>query len=157
MSQKKKLSPLLRWEALEYHSKARNLRHNLALFGIFFLLIAYGLFTNNLLMSILFILLGAVFYMYENKPPKKINIAILEDGIFIKDQVYPFDSIESFWIDYEPGEKKELSLQTKTVFLPHIKVPLENQNPLKVRKILLNFIPEKKHASLFQDLLEKLF
>lgn len=77
MLQKKKLSPLLHWKTLEYQSKTRDLRHNLILFGVFFLLIAYGFFTDNLLMSILFILLGAVFYMYESKPPKKIDIAIV--------------------------------------------------------------------------------
>ena len=45
-----------------------------------------------------------------------------------------------------------LRFKTTKIILPFIFVPLENQNPEKVREILLNYLPEKKEEESFVDI-----
>ncbi|MFO7807168.1 MAG: hypothetical protein R6V40_01960 [Candidatus Moraniibacteriota bacterium] len=160
MTQKKKdtaATALAYWKAKENNDFPRDLRFLIIASLILFLLVAYGLFINNLLMSVLFILIGFALYLIKNKGPETAVFAITQDGIVDKDHLYKFNSLKSFWINYEPGKKKEIILKSKTNFLPYIKIPLGNQSPLKIRKILINFLPEEEHRDPIGDFMGKFF
>jgi hypothetical protein len=154
---KELLNVLVSWRVKEERKNSYDLKFLIIASSVLFALVAFGLFTNNLLMSVLFILIGFTLYLIENKEPETGSFAITEEGFFDRDKLYEFDSLESFWINYEPGKNKEIILKSKSKFLPYIKAPLGNQNPIKIRKLLLEFLPEKEHQDPVGSFLEKYF
>lgn len=148
---------LINWKALDFEKKERPRNWYIAVFVILVLLVAYALFTSNLLMSILFILFGAVLYLYEKKQPQLFDFAITQEGVIAHNNLYEFDSLDSFWIFYEPGGKKILSLKSKKNYIPYIHIPLGNINPVEVRELLLDFIPEEKQDESLIDMFERFF
>jgi hypothetical protein len=149
------LGNLFSWEAREYEKCQRHRNWYLIVFACFFGLIIYALFSNNLLMAILFILLGTSLYLFEKKDPAFHKFIITTEGIIAQDDFYEFSTIESFWIFYEPAGKKILSLKNKKGFLPPIHIPLGNADPVEIREILLEFILEEKQDEGLVDLLER--
>ena len=70
--------------------------------------------------------------------------------------LYPFLTLESFWIDTLHPEPKIL-LKSKQMFMTYISVPIEEVDPEDVRAILLRYIAETEHVEPFsQKLLEVL-
>lgn len=143
------------WRAREYEKKERSRNWIIICYLILLGLVVYAFFTNNLLMSILFILIGFVFYIFEKRQPEEHTFGITHEGIFAEDQIYEFSSLKNFWIFYNPNGLKELSLESDKKFLPFIEIPLGSANPLEIRKILIKFLPEEEHHKPFLHLLTK--
>lgn len=146
---------LANWEAQEYQKIERQRNWHIIVFAIDFCLVVYGLFTDNLLMAILFILLGATLYLFEKKESDFHKFEITTEGILAQDDFHDFSEIESFWIFYEPSGKKVLSLKSKKSLMPHIHIPLGNTDPVEIREVLLEFIPEEKQEEGLLELLER--
>ncbi len=143
----KKIKALTSWKVKEFNKRPRELKFYLIFYLILFFLTIYGLITNNLLLSILIILFGFTFFLFEKKEPKNMTFAITKEGILLHDHLHSYKSLKSFWIDYEPQGIQEISFKTSQIFNPYIKVSLEKNNPTKIRKLLIKFLPEEKHTS----------
>jgi len=104
-----------------------------------------AIILKNFLFTVGIIIAAFIVYLYAVKEPRKIKFSISGKGIQIDNQIFPFENLKSFWIFYNPPEIKELSIRSKKMLTPYIKIPLGDQNPAEVRKILLRFIPERKH------------
>ncbi|MFA5777130.1 MAG: hypothetical protein WC906_01710 [Parcubacteria group bacterium] len=128
------------------------------LFSAIFLavLIIYSLVTNNPIVAITFILIGIVGYIYLKKEPQILAFHITHKGISTGNELYEFDNIKSFWIFYDPPYEKMLSLRSKSAFTPYIHIPIGNENPVKIREILIDFIPEEKQEHTFIDAAESM-
>ena len=155
ITKKRKVDALISWKIQDFQENPKSVRFLAILYSTMFILTIYGLLTNNLLLSILIILFGFTFFIFEKKKSQTIIFAITKEGIFIHDHLYSYDSLESFWIEYEPKGLQELSFKTTQLFLPFLKIPLEKTNPAKLRKCLIKFLPEKKHQHNLDDLLER--
>lgn len=109
------------------------------------LFIIYALITKNYLFLIILILIAIIFYIQEKYPPKTISFEIRKDGIKLGDKKYSYKDIKSFSILYKPEENvRKLFIEFKNKFVPGIEIPIDNQNPLKIRNFLLKYIPEIK-------------
>lgn len=115
------------------------------------ILIIIAILLKNFLFAILIIFAALAVYIYAQKEPRKIKFSISGEGIQIEQTIYKYEDLKSFWIFYEPPEVKELSIRSKKMFMPYIKLPLGDQNPAKIRKLLLRFLPEKKHPESIID------
>jgi len=122
---------------------------------IFFLIIGYFTITNQLITAVTFLLLGFTIYLFSLKKPRKIHCVISYQGIMVDNATYPFADIESFWIFYEPPDFKVISLKHKKPYLPHIQIPIGEEDPAKIRKILLDFLPEEEQTEPFSDKLAR--
>lgn len=147
---------LIFWRAREFEKKERHPRWHWIFFGILFALVLYAFLTSNLIMSIIFILFGFLFYFYEKNEPKEYTFGVNNEGVFAQDRIYSFDSLENFWIFYEPGGIKELSLKSQKTFMPYISLPLGATDPNKIRDILLKRLPEKEHEKGLMSILERI-
>jgi len=154
-NRKRKLTALLSWEVEDLAEEPRSTKFLFFLYLILFSLSIYGLVTNNLLLSILVILFGFSYFLLEKKPSQTVIFAITKEGVFVHDHVYPYDSLESFWIEYEPEGIKELSIRTTRLFLPYLRVPIQEVKPAKLRKTLIKFIPEEKHKGGIGEIIDK--
>lgn len=147
-----KQKTLLQWSALKSGQENFQSKWLLVLSGVASIaMIVRGILTKDAIVAITFGVLALVCFMFVFEKPRKIKAAITEEGIIIDDRFYCFDELESFWIVKE-GEVMTLQLKTTKIILPFIFVPLENQNPEKVREILLNYLEEKKEKESFIDI-----
>jgi hypothetical protein len=149
---------LIHWRAPEFQTFEKDRKWYLYVVGLLLVVIIYAIFTNGLVMAITFILIGIVGYIYINKEPRILDFMITEDGIIAGREIYDFDSLESFWIFYEPQNIKVLSLHTKSYLMPYVHIPIDDQDPVKIREIILGYLKEEKHipgiAETFESLLK---
>lgn len=145
------------WQAREYEKEEKNI---FVLYGILFLLtlmVIYGIASESPIMAITFILIGVVLYLRFQKESPLLNITIDFDGVHVNREVYPYENIQSFWIFYEPGERKVISLHTNADLTPYVHIPIGSENPVKIRETLEKLVPEETHPIRLVDILEKYF
>jgi len=141
----------IEWIAPEFeqHQKSKSWFITIGIIsGILFIL---AVFTKNLLFALLIGLSYFTISTYAIKKPRDIKLAITPKGIKIEKTIYDFENLRSFWIFYNPPEIRELSIRSKKMIMPYIKIPLGEQNPVEIRKILIKYLPEKKHKESLID------
>lgn len=147
---------IISWRGPEYPKYPKNI-NVLITFAIFdFLMIILAIVLRNILMAILFFLIGIVVYIYYQKEPREVFFAITPQGIVINETLYLYKDLKSFWILYEPPLFKELVIRHKKKSNPLTKIPLENQNPNIIRKRLLEFLPEKEEEESLVDIISRI-
>jgi hypothetical protein len=122
---------------------------SLALFAIAALM---QIFQKNIITTIFFGLLGVVILIRAGKKPEIVDFEINPLGVKVGERLYGFREIKSFWIEYDPAlDIRELSLQLKKWYHTYVKIPIYEQNPVQLRLVLLNFLPEVEHKDTLAD------
>jgi len=110
------------------------------------------IFQKNIITTIFFGLLGVVILIRAGKKPEVVDFEINPLGIKVGERLYGFREIKSFWIEYDPAlDIRELSLQLKKWYHTYVKIPIYEQNPVQLRLVLLNFLPEVEHKDTLAD------
>ncbi len=155
---KKYIQTKIEWTALEFKKYKKNKKWFISLGIIAIIIVIIAIFLKNFLLVVATILAVFAIYIYAKKEPRKIKFSISGKGIQINQNIYRFEDLKSFWIFYEPAspaggppEIKEISIRSKKTLMPYIKIPLGSQSPVEVRKLLLKFLPEKKHQESIID------
>ena len=148
------------WEIPEFTKPKRSKKWYLYFAGILILFIIlstlnadiplfnYGENTFDLSFdsSPLFIAIIALFiilYWYiGKKEPRQLDFVLSEDGIIIGQKFIEYSILSDFYIIYQPPRIKNLYLEPKNIVKPTIVIPLLDQNPVEIRKTLLEYLPE---------------
>lgn len=133
---------LLAWTFLEYTQYERSRSWFFWVGLIMAGLLVYSFFTVNFLFAVIIIMVALVMYLQSRRPPLDIRFEITEDGLKLGEKFYEYKTLKNFWLIYEPPEVKNLYLTFKSSIKPPLLIPLEKQNPLEIRKILLDFLEE---------------
>ena len=130
------------WEAAEFkqHSKTQIWYIIFAIVSL--LLIGYAIYQKSLITTIAFILLSAVSLAFALKKPTKLTHHITSTGIVVGDIIYPYKTIKSFWIVYDPPQVKTLNFETTAYLNRFITVQLEAQDPVAVKVALKKYLVE---------------
>lgn len=145
------LKPLISWQAPEYEHQPKSVLWFVAFFIIMGALIFLGVWWRSLTMIILILLGGGLIVFFSLREPVSRKFSLLPSGIKIDQELYKFSEFKSFWIFYDPPEVKEISFRRNALFSPKLIIPLADQDPSTVRKILLNYLPEKKEKESVTD------
>ena len=113
------------------------------------------IFQKDSLSAIFLMMTSLMFILYANKKPTVSQIIVNDTGVSVADTHYPYRDLKSFWIDYNPGGNKELSLESKKWYLPYVKVSIAQKDPIEIRSLMLSFIPEKQHEASIADLIAR--
>jgi len=146
----------LHWRAPEFEIFERDRKWYFYMSAILIAIVAYAVFTNSLIMAVVFILFGVVGYIYINKEPRILDFMITREGVTAGREIYSFDNINSFWIFYEEDGLRVISLHTQSYLAPYIHIPIADQDPSEIRRILLQYNPEEEHKPGMADTLERL-
>jgi hypothetical protein len=147
---------LMHWQAPEFEYYEKSARFYLISTIILAAIVIYAVITNSIIMAITFILIGIVGYIYLQREPQVLNFVIIPDGIAVGREIYEFDDMQSFWIFYDPPHEKILSLHMKGKFVPYVHIPIHNENPVSIRHILLDYVPEIKQDHTIVDAVERM-
>jgi len=129
------------WKIPEYTKHERG-RHWYLWAGIVFaLLLAYAIYTLDFLFAVILILAAVIIFVRAREEPVEIDFSIFERGVSVGRKFHAWKEMVCFYIIYEPPEVKNLYFNLKGL-RSRLSIPLKNQNPLKVREILLKYLTE---------------
>lgn len=134
---------LMQWTFAEIEHHQRSLSWYIISSVIAIALIVYAVLDSNYLFVLMIILLAFIYYTQYQNTPLQIPFVIFQNGIQVGDSFFLYREIQDFAIVYEPPAVKRLYLHIKNrVLRNEISIPLLEHNPLKVRKLLLDFLSE---------------
>lgn len=127
-----------------------------ALVGI--AVIAYFAFTGNYLASFFFLIAGMlVSYGIYQRKSREVVCKIRAQGVQVNRDLYPYETLKSFWIFYDPPYHQELSIRSRKAFTGgYIKIPLGDEDPVKIREVLIKFLPERKQEEALVDVFARM-
>ncbi len=131
------------WRVPEYekHPRSRQWYISASIIGI--LLLIFAIFTFNYLFAFIIIITALIIILHDSRDPEMVNFAITTEGIVVGKKFYDYDEIKDFSIVYKPRlEIKNIYFEFKGIFRHRLTIPLEKEDPLEVRKILLKYLPE---------------
>jgi hypothetical protein len=143
------------WQAPEFEVYEKSERWYVIAALFIAIMVIYALFSNSPIMAITFILIGIVGYIYAQRDPNVVTFSITSKGLLANKEMYLYENIFSFWIFYEPTHTKVISLHTKASVLPFVHIPLSDEDPVKLRELLMQNIPEIKQDQSLIDTIEK--
>ncbi|MDQ2932790.1 MAG: hypothetical protein M3Q80_00205 [bacterium] len=147
--------PLIIWSAPEHIHTEKN-QDWYWVVGIITLALAAVAFIFGSAITGIFIIAAAVaLVLHASHPPHIVNYEINDRGIVADDVLYPFLSLDSFWIPHDQYPAKIIIKSTK-LLMPYIVIYIDEVDPEEVRAILLEYIAETEHReSIIKHLLER--
>jgi hypothetical protein len=141
-----RLSPILfRWQAPEYEDLERGTKWYVTAVILILITIGWAVYSRSPVMAIMFLVIGIAGYINLRKKPEIMDFLITEEGVIAGKDIYPFKNLNSFWIFYETEGLKAISIHTKASFSPFVQIPLADEDPVKIREVLLKHLEEKEH------------
>lgn len=118
-------------------------------------LIVWSFWTANILFAFIIIIIAIIIILQTKREPLDLNFQITDDGLKVGSNFYEWKRIEKFWIIYKPPEVKKLYFKLNSILPPSLSIPLEKENPIQIREILLKYALEdlEKDEETFSDFL----
>ena len=147
---------ILSWMApeYEYYEKSTDWYWWVGLFAV--VLLVFAIWQKSFLFSVLVLLGWFTIVLYAVRPLHMVTFAITERGIVIENKLYFWQDLKSFWIFYNPPLRKDLTITSRRSAMPPMSLHLGDQDPTKVRAIMLKFIPEIEQEESLIDSLARL-
>ena len=150
---------LLSWTVDEYVRHERGMLWYAIAIIVALGVLMYAVVTQNFLFAVIIIMFAIIMGLSSLREPRKFFFVITDLGVGIGDKFFPYKEFRNFWLLYEPPEVKNVYLEFKRAAWPHLVIPLDEQDPLEVRKTLLRFMREdlSRDEEPFGDLLARIF
>ncbi len=135
---------LYEWSASEYmhHEKTADWFFAAGIIAFGFLVLA--IILKNALFVILLIVATFSIFILGNRPPRLVVFAITSRGFKIDNRLFPFSTLDHFWLNYDPPQTKELYIVSQKMLMPQITIPLGHTDPNEIREHLAKFLEEKE-------------
>ena len=134
----------IRWNAPEHEFHEKNPEWYWALGIITAAMVLAAVVLHNFLFAVFTVLAGFSVGLYGARRPRMIVKEIRSGGVSSGNRHLNYDSIDHFWIYYDPPVKKELILESKKTFSAHTVILLGKAEGEKIRRYLLQYLKEKK-------------
>ena len=145
------------WKALEYKRKEKTADWYWAVIIISLSVVVISFIVHNTLFAILVIISTIMLLSFSLTPAKMVNISINQKGMVVEKEMYPFASLQSFWVEAIDPDNKKILFRSKKPLVPLIAIPLEEYEHLDVREFLMQYLPEvEMHEPLTQKIMERL-
>jgi len=128
--------------------------------GIITLCVAViSIIFGNVLFGLIVVIGGFILSIFAARRPDLVRFEINKSGILINRRLYPFGTLESFFVEDNIHHEMQSKLLVKSqhLMVPLIVIPLEGVDPKEIRDFLLDHLLEEHHQeSLGQKIMEGL-
>ncbi|MEK9175538.1 MAG: hypothetical protein AAB795_03010 [Patescibacteria group bacterium] len=147
---------LLSWIApeYEYYEKTTDWYWWVSLFAI--ILFVTAIWQKSFLFSVLVLIGWITIILYAARKPLLVKCALAERGVIVGDKLYFWQDLKSFWIFYNPPVRKDLVITSKRSIMPPLNIHLGSEDPMKIRELMIKFIPEIEQDESLIDSLARL-
>lgn len=84
-----------------------------------------ALLFNNVLLALLILVGGFTLALYGARRPRKVSFRVDRRGVAVGDRLYPFGTLESYWLaDEGHPEEALLIVRSKKLFMPYLVLPV---------------------------------
>ncbi len=125
----------LEWSALEYEEKERGSDWFWALGIIVVTSSIASIIFGNYFFAALLLISGTMLGFFAVKKPEIIHYELNSEGLKVRDRLYLYKNIKSFWI--RGGVKPLLIVKSERVFMPIMGIQIEAENMDDIRSIML--------------------
>jgi hypothetical protein len=141
-----KKTKIIEWSVPEYIQKAKS---NDWYWGVGMIGLAGVVLSavfGNFLLAVLIFIAGLLLFTFSSKAPEIITVEISEQGILIRNKLFPYYNIKSFWIiDRSDHGFSKLVLHVDRFMDPIVSLPIHPEVALEdLREILLTFTTEEE-------------
>jgi hypothetical protein len=98
---------------------------------------------DNTLFGILILLAAMTMFITGNKHPRVIPFEVSLRGIRIDTDLYPYATLESFYIDEENHTGPQLLVKSKKLFVPLLILPIPEEYVADIENIVASRIMEE--------------
>ncbi|NBV42507.1 hypothetical protein EBR96_07045 [bacterium] len=133
------------WEGAEYEHLEKTTDWYWGLGIVVVTGIVIAIISKNYLMVILLAVGGIMLAIYANDRPDPVHVEISERGIKLNQELYLFETIQSFWMYRDHKNHDQIIIVTGRKIMPQRIVSLPDDIPAtELRSFLLRFITEKE-------------
>ena len=133
----------IEWEALEHHHDEKNSDW----FWVLGILTISGAVTavlfNNILLALVMLIGGAVMAILAMRPPKIVGYAITPRGVKIDSFLYPYTTLENYYIEESHIGGHQLLIRSQKMFMPLLILPMPEEHVDEIELIISERIPEE--------------
>ncbi|MFT5037238.1 MAG: hypothetical protein ACI9VM_000816 [Candidatus Azotimanducaceae bacterium] len=104
---------------------------------------AAAFFFGNYLLAILIIIAAGIMALLVNRPPEIVAYAITTRGLRVGDRLYPYSTLEAFYIDEDDPIGPQLLARSQKLFMPLIIMPIPEDHVEDIEDILEARLPEE--------------
>lgn len=120
-------------------------------------LVVISVIFGNTLFGLVLAIGAFALAMFASRRPNVILVNVHDKGITIDKTLYPFVSLQSFYIDESHRYGPQLIFKSKKMIMPLIVIPLETEKTDDLRTFLETRLKEEKvNPGLLHTLLESL-
>ncbi|HTK60237.1 MAG TPA: hypothetical protein VL283_03480 [Candidatus Baltobacteraceae bacterium] len=105
-------------------------------------LILYAIVAQNFLFAIIIVMFGIIIGLSTLREPERILFRVTTRGVGVGHLFVPYKELKDFWIVYEPPYVKNLYVEHKNSVTPRIVVPIEEADPVEIRRAMLEYLDE---------------
>ena len=140
----------LEWSGLEYEEKERGADWFLALGIIIFSSVTASIIYHNYFFATLLLLSGILLGFFATKKPDTISYELNERGLKAGTHLYPYENIQSFYIQIGASPKGEilkptLFIKSERAFMPILSIPIEDNIAEDIHYVLSSQnVPEEE-------------
>ena len=132
------------WEAPEHHHFEKSSDWFWALWIIAAAAAITAFFFGNLLFSLLILLSASAVALLANREPEIVPFAVTSRGLRVNDTLYPYSTLEAFYIDEDNPMGPQLLAKSQRLFMPLIVMPLPPDYIDDIEDILETKLPEEE-------------
>jgi hypothetical protein len=112
-----------------------------------------AIYFNNILFALLILIGIFSIFIQSHAEPKIERFEINRKGVAIGETLYPFSTLESFWVIDEDGwDRDRILIKSKKIFMQLIVLPLgPDIQPDEIRDYLLEYLDEEHMEEGFFD------
>ncbi|MBI3256061.1 MAG: HXXEE domain-containing protein [Candidatus Andersenbacteria bacterium] len=141
------IATLYEWQAEEHTHRPKNSTWFAMFAAAITIVVGTLVFLGNFMGAVTMAFVGGLTYYVAQKKPAIFRYRILVDGIAINNFLYHFRDLAVFNIVYEPGVVKTVLLRSKRTLAPMIHMEIGEADPVAMRDILLEFLPEDQEMT----------
>ncbi len=125
--------------------------------GIITISLAVAFFiVGNILLSVVLVVGVGTLLVHAKNVPRLLECEISRKGIRVDAKLYPWESLESFWVLEESQIGKihsgaKILLISKKPLMPHIVIPLDADLTEEVHEALTQMLPEEPQVEPLPD------
>jgi len=146
----------IRWQAYEYEHREKTSDWFWAL-GIVALASAVtAILFENILFALLILVAAFTLALFGARAPRMVNFSIERRGVRVDNTLYPFGTLEAFWIDHNDAKDEHaLIIRSSRTLMPHIVIPITHELVDPIHEALEEvLVEEEMQEPISQRLLE---
>jgi len=149
---------VIKWKAPDYYANEKGPAWSIMVGIVAILLSLLLIYTGNYMPVIIVVLAVVVAFQTSHEKPETVEFAIDESGVIARNQYYPFDELESFWVSKHKENKFILYLETASRWKGPLTIPLGQKSVAEIKGFLLGHLPEEfNYGEMFSDKLIRMF